>query len=465
MQPAYSHHAKPPTSSESVQVMRRLIACMPASRFEMQTFCRLAGIEMTRSLPTAAVECTRRPRLLINPDFVAKYCQRDEHLFLLVMHELWHVMLAHTRMYPRMTPVQNIAFDAIINAGLMREFSTPEYSGFFDVINPADKFPSCLLRPPVGWPHDPQYPDVGPQGTKDMIRRLYPRNNVRLYDMPLYEEVLALLMKSDIEWFKEMPMLLGNHDGEPEHDPIFKDMMRQVREKWPHQQIFEPNIQPRLRDQQCLVDAPRDNGAKRIFANILRACITPRTGRERQRRKVNLNMMGGSGVLPNPYDRLAPAKARLGAPDMLWAQPTQVKARQSDKPSKASVYLDVSGSMNEVLGQMMGLLLPYVANHQADVFQFSTRIEPLSFAELREGALKTTGGTSINAVFEHLMSLPTKPQRVLLLTDGDVGLPEAQYLHALAEHKIRLYVVLSYGGFLHHVIEKLAAGVVSLPRL
>ena len=158
---------------------RRLVNCLPAATFELETFCRLAGIEVTDKIPTAAVECVYRPRLLINPEFVEKYCTRDEHLFLLVMHELWHIILAHTRMYSRATPAHNIAFDAIINATLSRMFPEPEYRGFFEKINPEEKFPQVLLRPPKGWPHNPQYPpnDIEPAGTAQLVKRLYPPAN------------------------------------------------------------------------------------------------------------------------------------------------------------------------------------------------------------------------------------------------------------------------------------------------
>ena len=80
------------------------------------------------------------------------------------MHELWHVILAHTRLYPRPTGAHNIAFDAVINAGLAREFPGPEYRGFFEAVNPAETFPGLLLRPPEGWPQRPLYPDAGPLG-------------------------------------------------------------------------------------------------------------------------------------------------------------------------------------------------------------------------------------------------------------------------------------------------------------
>ena len=140
-------------------LVARLISCLPAATFEMETLCRLAGIKVSREIPSAAVECTFRPRLLLNPDFVEKYCARDEHLFLLVMHELWHIILAHTRLYPRGTMAHNIAFDAVINSGLIRQFNAPEFRGFFEAINKADEFPGCLLRPPEGWPANPTVSD------------------------------------------------------------------------------------------------------------------------------------------------------------------------------------------------------------------------------------------------------------------------------------------------------------------
>ena len=81
---------------DTSQIMSRLLSSLPAATLEMETLARLAGIVASRKVPTAAMECKHRPRLLLNPDFIAKHCKRDEHILLLVMHELWHVMLAHT---------------------------------------------------------------------------------------------------------------------------------------------------------------------------------------------------------------------------------------------------------------------------------------------------------------------------------------------------------------------------------
>ena len=66
------------------------------------------------------------------------------------MHELWHVLLGHTTLYARPTAAHNIAFDAIINAGLARQHPEAAYRGFFESLNPVDSFPGLLLRPPAG---------------------------------------------------------------------------------------------------------------------------------------------------------------------------------------------------------------------------------------------------------------------------------------------------------------------------
>ena len=48
-----------------------------------------------------------------------------------VLHELYHVLLGHTRMYERPTLAANWAFDCIINAQLCRLYPDVEYTSFF----------------------------------------------------------------------------------------------------------------------------------------------------------------------------------------------------------------------------------------------------------------------------------------------------------------------------------------------
>src|SRR5207237_10482745 len=207
-----------------------------------------------RDIETAAVTCEGRSRLLVNPDFVAAHCRRDEHLFLLVMHELWHVILAHTRMWPRPTPNHNITFDAVINAGLARQHREPEYRGFSEALNPPDAFPALLLRPPLGWPAAPRYRRAGlPRGADGIMRRLYPPPGTTGNREPLYEEILAVLERggagdaaaaadgpagagtgpADAGATAARPVLLGDHrdrcrDDDALDAPLLGDLVRRI---------------------------------------------------------------------------------------------------------------------------------------------------------------------------------------------------------------------------------------------
>src|SRR4051794_16257286 len=109
-------------------IVARVLNAVPAASYEMGALLSVLRIEVTTEVPTACVSCERRPVLRINPEFVETWCRTDEHLFLLVMHELHHVLLGHTRLFRRTTVAHNIAFDAVINAMLCRRFPQRAYT-------------------------------------------------------------------------------------------------------------------------------------------------------------------------------------------------------------------------------------------------------------------------------------------------------------------------------------------------
>ena len=130
----------------------RILDAFPSGSYALSALLRLMDIVQSTEVPTAAVECRVAPMLLVNPEFVAKHARTPEALLMLVMHELHHVLLGHTTLFPRATLVQNFVFDAVINGILCRMFSSPEHTAFFTEYYKADRFPECLLRPPPRWP-------------------------------------------------------------------------------------------------------------------------------------------------------------------------------------------------------------------------------------------------------------------------------------------------------------------------
>jgi hypothetical protein len=462
---------KPPLynrADDASQIMGRLLSSMPAATFEMETFSRLAGVVASRDVPTAAMECKHRPRLLINPDFVAQFCKRDEHLFLLVMHELWHVMLAHTSLFPRITQAQNIAFDAVINAGLLRQFDKPAYRGFFESINPPDKFPHMLLRPPVGWPEAPVYPNnIGPVGTARILRQLYPPRGAFRPVMPFYDEILDLI-KEDMRqkgMLIEVPVLLGDHESQDAYKSKFlKDAMGRVAKKWPMSiRQFGPPGQGGYMDDWEIDPYSTSQEIRRAFANVLRIALGRDAGEHRIKQRSPISGMVGRGVLPNPRDRLIHARKMLGAPTTLWEQQGTYKARVPETKVRAHVYLDVSGSMSDVLPYLLNLIAPYVANGKANVFQFSTEVEALPLRSLQKGLVRSTGGTQIHCVMEHLAENREHVRRVLLLTDGYTGLPAPDHIRMIREDGTKIHLVLPSESPYEDDLSMISSSVTILP--
>ena len=105
----------------------RIWNAVPVSQQAFFKLLDLLEVEITDQVPTACVTTGTRSKLRINPEFINQYCLSDEKLAILVMHELFHVLLGHTRLFERVTMAQNFAFDAVINAHLCLLF--PNHPG------------------------------------------------------------------------------------------------------------------------------------------------------------------------------------------------------------------------------------------------------------------------------------------------------------------------------------------------
>ena len=139
------------SSTPEGAITDRIWNAAPVSQQAFFKLLSLLEIEITPQVPTACVTLGTRSKLRINPEFVARHCQTDQRLVMLVLHELFHVLLGHTRLYERVTPVQNWAFDAVINATLSRILPQPEYTALFRDFYDNARFPDCFLRPPDNW--------------------------------------------------------------------------------------------------------------------------------------------------------------------------------------------------------------------------------------------------------------------------------------------------------------------------
>jgi hypothetical protein len=85
-----------PSTPEAAAIRERIFNVLPAASYQMEKLFGLFDIEFSEETQTACVECRATPRLLLNKTFLDEYCQDDGDLFLLILHELYHVILGHT---------------------------------------------------------------------------------------------------------------------------------------------------------------------------------------------------------------------------------------------------------------------------------------------------------------------------------------------------------------------------------
>jgi len=113
--------------------------------------------------------------------------------------------------------------------------------------------------------------------------------------------------------------------------------------------------------------------------------------------------------------------------DVLWK-----KRRQSG--ALVHIYLDVSGSMGGVLGPLYAAALDCEEFLHPRIHLFSTMVVDITRAELRAGRCSSTGGTSIEAVAEHMAAHDIR--RVLIVTDGWVGSPKGKHRRTMANDQV-----------------------------
>lgn len=415
----------------------RILDAFPSGSYALSGLLRLLDIVETTSVTTAAVECRAQPRLLVNPEFVAAHANTPEKLLMLVMHELHHVLLGHTTLFPRSTPVLNFVFDAVINGLVCRMFPRADFTSFFTDYYSED-FPQCLLRPAPGWPDKPVMPE-GVRALPAALRAQVRDVHVALYSSAgaTYQEVFDALPRLLVAGVIAGIPLLGGHEGDGasagqlEHrSPVLFDAVRGIVEQWP--QPPDPIRGRSLAD--VLKDA--DVRARRVPSNraILRRLIRKIAGVNDAGaiRRARVDVMEAPTPIPGLGRRSMVLRA-LGHEPLLHAGLTSWR-RPVPSGERVHVYIDVSGSMDSVKGALYGAVLDCEAFVHRRVHLFSTKVVDIGLAELRRGVCKSTGGTDIACVAEHMAE--NRIRRALLVTDGWVGTPRGGHHVTLAEAKL-----------------------------
>jgi hypothetical protein len=431
-------------------LITRILNAVPARSYEMTALLSLLRIEITTAVPMACVSCERRPVLRVNPNFVAAHCRTDEHLFLLVMHELHHVLLGHTRLFPRPTPAHNLAFDAVINAFLIHQFPGRAYRSFFLDLYGDETGAARLLAPPAGRPLE------SPR-LASLHKRLYEDGNTTS------DEIFRLLVMTT-GTDGDLPLLLGDHadadaddwgtDGPASAD--FVDSIRSIVEKWPSP--ADPTRGRSLASELKRSEVPRASAGTLVRRTLERALLgaSVRGGRTK-------TAWGGSAaqtVLLEPRDRRAQVRRGVGLTTLLYDSVVPSKSRSPE--AQTHVYLDVSGSMDPYIAHLYSGLSSLRRHIARQVHLFSTAVASVPLEALCRGEVVTTGGTDVRCVIDH--ALAHRVKKALIVTDGYVGAPSDEQLRQLRNAAIELRVVLTPGGWRNDVAP-FAVRLDELPRL
>ncbi len=430
-------------------VRARILNALPSGGYQMDRFFQLLDLELSNEVPTASVLCGERPRLLLNPGFIEQYCTTDEHLFLLVMHELMHVVLGHTRLFTRPTLAHNIVFDAVINAMLCRQFPGLDYVGFFQATNDWQQFPARLLRPAPGWPHNPE---PLPGDASDLERTVH----ARLYGADAkdvtYHEIFALLGEALSQNKGSLPMLLGSHgtgdhEDEAQNDATLLDVLRNAVAVWPAPfREIGRDLGERAREQSLATREPADPALELAIHRLFkRAGLKEAPSSRVRRRELGIVPVSFSTVVPQIGDRRARIRGALHHSPAVFYAAERTARRMIQRPvCRAFVYLDVSGSMNGVLPWLLAALREPVRSGVARLFVFSTIIEEVRLSTFEAARARSTGGTDLDCVLQHVLDLPRArcPRRIVVLTDGYVGAVAAKLRKQFIERRIEVLVGL-----------------------
>jgi hypothetical protein len=356
-----------PRNADAAEVRARIFNVLPSASYQLEKLFGLLDIEYSDQTETACVECRDTPKLLLNRRFVEEYCADDGDLFLLILHELHHVILGHTRLFPRVDRIDNIAFDAVINSILCRTVGRSVGVRLFTSTNAWEDFPARLLRPPPGWPGAVGAALVNlPEEEARVIRLLYGESDEALtyhdiyhllrrsfgkhddsgaFQVQITEEVKAQTLPtagegrgSDGERAGSKPgrldhkidealldassteeddtpagagrdlkaRLLGSHDGQDAVDPLLTGVIRRIVEGWP-----PPPLRIAGRDEGRSAEAfqlkhEEKPGAAftKAFKGLLRRCgIHSGRGPAVYRRELTVTEFVRESVVPDERDR------------------------------------------------------------------------------------------------------------------------------------------------------------------
>jgi len=393
----------------------------------------IQSINPDKAVPTACID--RHGNVLYSPRFVKQYVRTRQDLFCLVFHELLHPFFRHYA-YGSGTLV-NIACDAVINASISQLFAAQSGAGSLFKRLYSEQGIESLLRPGVSV-CEYRHSRYG-----RLYRSLYACDSTFHPGRMTTGDVIQSLkvLAEDVD--NEPVLLLGSH-GSPDDS---------TTDKSPHdaQAGLPSEVAERLAGE---IKRAAANGNEAGFYNALESMLvevlrTHLTLRRRLLRDfLTMNAISRFRETDRRQARQSsPIPVSPGKRDLVLlaagVYPVYFHNRTTQLMTKRrgiAVYLDVSGSVNDQLPKITGIL----RNMQDDVetvFLFSNKVVEIPFSELvNRGKVKTTFGTDFDCVAESILERGF--DKAVVITDGYATLSEDN-LARLKRAAVRILTILT----------------------
>ena len=367
-------------------------------------------------------------RLRYSPGFVKKHVKTREALFCLVMHELLHPVFRHYAYGG--DKLVNLACDAVINAVVSQVFYKQSNTGclFRDFYQ--SEGIEMILRPCLSI-RNSRYARVHAclYGSIEM------GNTTRMTTGEMIQSLKVLAEGVELE----PVLLLGNHGA---GDPVSGEGMELPAEavenlaqgmKVALGKCNLASSNPSLCDMLTEVLKSHLSLKRRMLRDF-----TTNSAVARFRTPASRHARQSSPIPISPGKRDLVLLAAGVYPVYFHNRLTQL----SQERKGLAVYLDVSGSVNKHLPDIVGIL----KNMRSDigsVFLFSNKVAEMPFTELVDkGKVETTYGTDFDCIAESILDKGFG--KAVVLTDGYAGLKEENG-EKLKRAGVRVLTVL-FGG-------------------
>lgn len=363
----------------------------------------ISTIEFTDAVDTMAVSLKAHPTLYINKSFCNKHLHSEMDVKTVLLHEFLHVILGHTNQYTSSNPLLNIATDAIINAIIHRQYGYT-FSSFFDRFYTQNDI-GQLLRPNGEEIVSSWYTRSDVKSLTDLHAVIY-NGDICADDL---NELLNYLAQHTTNDMMKGIFLLGNHNVAETMSAENKALLDGIIKRMNGTHIWREYQQSikALSDKREQTNRKVKVSEWRYHTKrLLEKCFL----KSKEATQINFNNYMLLPVLSSS-DRRAFSKM-LSFP---FIPMSQHPIATVEPIHKATVFLDVSGSMNREIEALTSLLYSFKHAINLPLLVFSDDVYQAQFKN-NKLVYQTTGGTSIECVFNYIRT--HKIEKSLIVTDG-----------------------------------------------